>query len=41
MLDDKKTEILIKQFELINEALTLLQDAVIDLHNRISAIEND
>ena len=41
MLDDKKTEILIKQFELINEVLTLLQDAVIDLHNRISAIEND
>ena len=41
MLEDKKTEILIKHFELINEALTLLQDAVIDLHNRISAIEND
>lgn len=41
MPSEKQTEILIKHFDLINEVLTLLQDAVIELHNRVSALEND
>ena len=41
MLDDRELRAIINNFDLISEALALLKDAVTNLHNRISALEND
>ena len=41
MLDERELKAIINNFDLVTETLELLKNAVIDLHNRVSALEND